>query len=107
MYSDIMAVYEGREGAKLAFQPRIKHWYDVNLSSGMLPDRYRGMYLDEIYEDLGVAPREVWGYGGVGSEFAGYYGLRAVEGDDVAVGTRHTLSGRQSSPTAGAKICNW
>ena len=63
MYNEIMAVYEGREGAKLVFQPRIKHWYDVNLSSGMLPDRYRGMYLDEIYEDLGVAPREVWGYG--------------------------------------------
>ena len=40
MYSAIMAVYEGREGAKLVFQPRIKHWYDVNLSSGTLSKRY-------------------------------------------------------------------
>jgi hypothetical protein len=98
VYNEIMAVYEGREGAKLVFQPRIKHWYDVNLSSGMLPTRYQGMYLDEIYEDLDVTPREVWGYGGVGSEFAGYYGLVVVEGDDVEVWTRHSPGRRQSSP---------
>jgi len=99
MYNDIMAVYEGREGAKLVFQPRIKHWFDVNLSSGSLPKHYQGMYLDEIYEDLGVTPREVWGYGGTGSEFAGYYALTAIEGDDVEIWTRHSPSRRQSSPT--------
>ena len=97
MYEDIMAVYKGRGGAKLIFQPRIKHWYDVNLSSGDLPEKYHGMYLDEIYKDLGVAPREVWAPGGLGSEFTGYYGLKTVEGDDVEVWTRQTPGRRRSN----------
>lgn len=89
-YDDMMAVYEGREGAAVVFQPRIKHWHDVNLSAGTLPERYQGMYLDEIYRDLGVTPREVWGLGGPASEFAGYLALQAREGDDVEVWVKRT-----------------
>jgi hypothetical protein len=90
MYKEMMAVYEGREGEKLVFQPRIKHWYDVNLSAGTLPERYRGMHLDEVYRDLNVAPREVWCPGAIGSEFKGYLSLNVVEGDDVEVWTKNT-----------------
>ena len=89
-YENMMAVYEGRESSGVVFQPRIKHWYDVNLAAGTLPERYQGMYLDEIYRDLDVTPRQVWGLGGVGSEFAGYLGLQVKEGDDVEVWVKQT-----------------
>jgi len=88
MYDDIMAVYEGREGLPLVFQPRLRHWFDVNHNAGTLPDRYQGMYLDEVYGDLGVSPREVWGPRRIGSELSGYFALNIVEGDEVEVWTR-------------------
>lgn len=81
-FERMMAVYEGREGEGVVFQPRIKHWYDVNTAAGTLPEKYRGMYLDEVYKDLGVAPREVWVPGG------GYLDLKTREGDDVDVWVR-------------------
>jgi hypothetical protein len=85
-FEKLMKVYEGRDGAGVVFQPRIKHWFEVNSSVGTLPERYRGMYLDEIYRGLDVAPREVWVPGTRGS--AGYLGLKTIEGDDVEVWVR-------------------
>jgi len=75
--SDMMAVYEGREGADLLFQPRLRHWFECNSAAGSLPERYGGMYLDEIYEDLRVAPREVWRPGG------GYLGFVTEQENEV------------------------
>lgn len=92
MYEEMMAVYEKREGSPLVFQPRLRHWYDVNFNAGTLPERYHGMYLDEVYGDLGVLPREVWGPRRIGSELSGYFALSTVDGDDVEVWTRR-LSG--------------
>jgi len=89
-FDRMMAVYEGREGAGVIFQPRIKHWYDVNLAAGTLPEKYQGLYLDEVYRDLDVTPREVWGSGDAGSEFTGYLTLQTREGDDVEVWVRQT-----------------
>jgi hypothetical protein len=88
MYDAMMAVYEGCEGLPLVFQPRLRHWFDVNHNAGTLPERYQGMYLDEVYRDLGVAPREVWGPRRIGSELSGYFALNVVEGDEVEVWTR-------------------
>jgi hypothetical protein len=85
-FERIMAVYQGRDGGGVVFQPRIKHWYEVNLSTGTLPEKYQGMHLDEIYRDLNVTPREVWVPGVRGS--AGYLGLRTVEGDDIEAWVR-------------------
>ena len=82
IFENIMAVYQRRVPSDVVFQPRIKHWYDVNLASASLPERYRGMYLDEIYADLGVTPREVSIPGG------GYLGLIYDEGDDIEVWSR-------------------
>ena len=86
----MMAVYEGRRGLGVVFQPRIKHWYEVNMAAGTLPNKYRGMYLDEIYQDLKVTPREVWGPGGASSEFAGYLPLQTKEGGDIEVWVKQT-----------------
>jgi hypothetical protein len=86
----MMAVYEGRRGSGVVFQPRIKHWFGVNMAAGTLPNKYRGMYLDEVYQDLGVTPREVWGPGGAGSEFAGYLPLQTKEGGDIEVWVKQT-----------------
>ena len=88
MFDNIMAVYEGREGHPLVFQPRLRHWFDVNHNAGTLPERFKGMYLDEIYENIGVAPREVWGPRRIGSELSGYFALSNIERDDVEVWTR-------------------
>jgi hypothetical protein len=88
MFEDLMAVYRGEEGRPLVFQPRLKHWFDVNYAAGTLPDRYRGVTLEEVYRDLGVTPREVWGMGRIGSEHGGYFSLKVVEGGDVEVWTR-------------------
>ena len=88
MYDELMAVYENKEGSTLVFHPRLRHWYDVNFNAGTMPERYHGMYLDEVYRDLGVPPREVWGPRRIGSELSGYLALDAVEGDDVEVWTR-------------------
>jgi len=85
-FEKMMAVYEGREGAGIVFQPRIKHWWEVTLATGTLPERYQGMYLDEIYRDLEVTPREVWVPGVRGS--AGYLSLQTREGDNVEVWVR-------------------
>lgn len=41
----------------IVFQPRIEHWYNVNKASGTLPERYAGMSLIEVYDDLGVSVR--------------------------------------------------
>jgi hypothetical protein len=88
MYKDMMAVYEKKEDSPLVFHPRIRHWYNVNFNAGTLPERYHGMYLDEIYNDLDLPPREVWGPRRISSELSGYFALDAVEGDDVEVWTR-------------------
>lgn len=93
MYEDMKAVYRGEEGRPLVFQPRLKHWFDVNYATGKLPEEYKGKLLEEIYMDLEVAPREVWGSGRIGSEHGGYFSLKTIEGDGVEVWTRH-LAGR-------------
>ncbi len=88
MYENMKAVYLGEEGRPLVFQPRLKHWFDVNYATGNLPEEYRGKLLEEIYMDLEVAPREVWGSGRIGSEHGGYFSLKIVDGDEVEVWTR-------------------
>jgi hypothetical protein len=70
-----MAVLEGRGPQKVAWWPRIRHWYSVNRASNTLPKKYEGMEVDEVYEDIDAPPREVWD-GPV---------LKIVEGSDVKV----------------------
>lgn len=88
-FDRMMAVYEKRKGVEVVFQPRVKHWYDVNLGAGTLPDKYQGKYLDEVYSDLDVVPREVWGFGAT-SDQTGYLSLQIKEGEEVEVWTKQT-----------------
>ncbi len=85
------AALQGTEPQEVVWWPRIKHWYDMNNSANSLPERYQGLYLDEIYEDLGVTPRQVW-TGGLfgGGEYSGYIDLAAREGSDVEVWVKPT-----------------
>jgi hypothetical protein len=53
----ILATFEGRDLDKIVWQPRIDHWYDVNARLGTLPERYKGMGLIEVYDDLHASPR--------------------------------------------------
>ena len=87
----LIAVLEGKKPERVVWQPRLKHWYDVNNVRNTVPERYQGKYLDEIYEDLKATPRQVW-QGGIfgGGEFAGYPGIVAKEGEDVDVWVKQT-----------------
>lgn len=53
----ILATFEGRKTDRIAWQPRIDHWYDVNKTLGTLPPEYRGKELLEIYDQLRASPR--------------------------------------------------
>jgi hypothetical protein len=53
----ILATFEGRKPDRIAWQPRIDHWYDVNKKLGTLPPQYRKKGLLEIYDDLLASPR--------------------------------------------------
>jgi len=52
-----MAVFRGLNVDRVIWQPRLQHWYDVNLARGTLPERYRGFNILQIYDDLGASPR--------------------------------------------------
>jgi hypothetical protein len=98
MREEIMAVYNKKDGFPLVFQPRIRHWYDVNYLTNTLPAKYQGMHLDEIYKDLEVSPREVWGPRTPGSEHAGYFSLKVQDSGNVEVWTRK-MTGYQGKGT--------
>jgi hypothetical protein len=85
---ELMAIYQNKEGRPLVFQPRLRHWFDVNFNAGTLQERYQGLYLDEVYKYLGVPPREVWGPKRIGSELSGYFTLNPVEGEEIEIWTR-------------------
>jgi hypothetical protein len=53
----ILATFQGKKPDRIAWQPRIDYWYDVNKKLGTLPTEYRGKELLEIYDDLKASPR--------------------------------------------------
>jgi hypothetical protein len=87
----LMDVLEGKEPQRVIWWPRIKHWYDFANSSDTLPERYEGMWLEEIYEDLNATPRQVWGGIVFGSgAYEGYPSTVVREGNDVDIWTKTT-----------------
>jgi len=83
----LMAVLEGKEPHRVVWQPRINHWYYVTNLTDTIPERYKGMYIDEVYEDIGAVPRQLWtGALFYGSGRQGYITLNAKEGNDVDCG---------------------
>jgi len=43
--------------ARVLWQPRLEHWYNVNRAQGTLPERYQGIGHLELYDDLNCSPR--------------------------------------------------
>ena len=56
-----MAAFHHRKADRLVWQPRLNHWYDVNKARGLLPKKYAGWEMLQIYDDLGASPR-AWHY---------------------------------------------
>ncbi len=52
-----LAIFAHKPVDNIVYQPRIEHWYWTNLNAGTLPDRYKGMSLLEVYDDLGCSIR--------------------------------------------------
>jgi hypothetical protein len=44
------------------WQPRIEHWYETHRRAGTLPERYRGMSLLEVFDDLGCSVRAYFAF---------------------------------------------
>ena len=42
---------------RVLWQPRIEYWYEVNRDNGTLPERYAGMSMLEVFDDLGCSIR--------------------------------------------------
>ena len=47
---------------QVLWQPRIEHWYYTNKNQGTLPERYRGMTLLDVFDDLGCSVRPYWAF---------------------------------------------
>jgi hypothetical protein len=87
----LVDVLEGKEPQRVAWWPRIKHWYDINNSMDTIPEKYKGWYMEEIYEDLNAIPRQLWtGVIFGGGEFGGYFNITTREGSDVDIWVKTT-----------------
>jgi hypothetical protein len=47
---------------RVLWQPRIEHWYHTRKNAGTLPERYAGMTLLEVFDDLGCSVRPYWAF---------------------------------------------
>lgn len=52
-----MAIFKHRKIDHLVWQPRLHHWHEVNKARGLLPKKYGGWDILQIYDDLGASPR--------------------------------------------------
>lgn len=79
---------------RILWQPRIEHWYHTNREQGTLPERYRGMSLLEVFDDLGCSVRAYWAFNPC-IRFDEPEGLRREERRDgpLTTMTDHTPAG--------------
>lgn len=54
---NVLKVFRGEEPDQVVWQPRIENWYDVQKRQGTLPEKYEGMSLLEVYDELECSPR--------------------------------------------------
>jgi len=57
-----LSVFRREPYSGVLWQPRIEHWYHTNRDAGTLPERYRGMTLLEVFDDLGCSARPYWAF---------------------------------------------
>ena len=71
-----MVVFNHKKADRLVWQPRLHHWHEVNKARGLLPKKYDGWDVLQIYDDLGASPRSYHYFNNV---------IRTVEGDGVRI----------------------
>lgn len=52
-----LGIFRRESVDNIVFQPRLEHWYNVNRQNATLPERYAGMSLMQLYDDLGCSMR--------------------------------------------------
>lgn len=57
-----LRIFDNQEVSEILFQPRIEMWYNWNKSRGTLPERYKNMSLLQVYDDLDISVRYIYGY---------------------------------------------
>ena len=71
-----MVVFNHKKADRLVWQPRLHHWHEVNKARGLLPKKYDGWDVLQIYDDLGASPRSYHYFNNT---------IKTVESDDVNV----------------------
>ncbi|MBI4559745.1 MAG: hypothetical protein HY706_19315 [Candidatus Hydrogenedentes bacterium] len=59
-----LKIFRREPVSRVLWQPRIEHWYETNRRQGTLPERYRGLSLLEVFDDLGCSVRPYWAFNG-------------------------------------------
>ena len=52
-----LRTFQRREKDRIPWQPRIYYWYNGRQAADSMPERYRGMSMLEIYDDIDASPR--------------------------------------------------
>ena len=53
----ILRTFERKRIDRVAWQPRIYYWYNGRYDEGTMPEKYMGMSMLDIYDDLHASPR--------------------------------------------------
>lgn len=53
----VQRTFAGEPVDRVCWQPRLEHWFRYRQKTGTMPERYEGMDLFEVYDDLGCAVR--------------------------------------------------
>ena len=89
-----LAIFRREPVREVLWQPRIEHWYNVNKNEGTLPERYRGMSMLEVFDDLGCSVRAYWAFNPcVRIEQADGVTVETREEPDRTISTTHTPVG--------------
>ena len=59
----VLRTFQRKEIDRVAWQPRLEHWYHVNKLTGKLPQAYRDTPLLGVYDDVGASIRYWYGEG--------------------------------------------
>ncbi len=92
----VIATFERKPLDRVLWQPRIYYWYNGRTADGTMPERYSGMSMLEIYDDLHASPRyspEVLGLSPFATETDDTVRAHSYEDDENIVTTRDTPAG--------------
>ena len=53
----ILRTFQRRDKDGIVWQPRIYYWYNGRQTAGTMPEKYEGMSMLQIYDELGASPR--------------------------------------------------